>query len=340
MRIGKLRNSLFCLLLLIAPISVAQTAAPDDFVVHTGQWAPYVEAPAQAGGSAQRIVRLVLQDMGLDVRVQYTDYAYSYYRMRSGSAGAAFPFFRTASREREVAFSNPLFTVKNRIFYNRQHHDFAAGVSDYAGLRFGRVAGYSYGAQIDALLREPVEFASEVAAMKALLGGSIDLLPITEAVASALLLTSFPNEKELIRAVGDFQSDSTLHIIAARNAEGRAFIERFNASHARLLKEGVITNTDQSALTAFAGSNDVVEIIASEGFPIVLGVDNADASKHYAIPQGSRAIVIKWSDKILQPSATDRLYKTMVEESVVVIVSGPHVGKELRVKNMHLSIIE
>lgn len=326
-------------LVLLAPLCIAQ-APVEEFVVYTGPWAPYVGQGADAGGSALNIVQLVLDDMGLVAPLRFTDYSYSYYRMRSGSPGAAFPFFRNPERDRQVVFSRPLFTVTNRIFYNRQYHDFSAGGADYDALRFGRVAGYSYGAEVDALLREPEIFASETLAMKALLSGSIDLLPMTESVASALLLTSFPNEKELIRAVGGFSSNSTLHMIAARNADGRAFIEAFNQSHARLIAAGIISDTDPSAITAFASKNDVVEIIASEGFPIVVGVDSQDRTQHYAIPQGSRAIVTKWSDKIRQPSNNDRLYKTMVEESVVVIVSGPHVGKELRVKNMHLSIIE
>jgi polar amino acid transport system substrate-binding protein len=340
MRIGKSRNSLLAVLMLCAPLCLVQARAEESFVVYTGTWAPYVGSGAEEGGSALNIVQLVLDDMALAAPLQFTDYAYSYYRIRSGSPGAAFPFFRTPERDREVVFSKPLFTVTNRIFYNRQHHDFSDGGADYTALRFGRVAGYSYGAEVDALLNEPEIFASESLAMKALLRGAIDLLPMTESVASALLLTSFPNEKELIRAVGGFTSNSTLHMIAAKNADGRAFIDGFNQSHARLIAAGVISDADPSAITAFTSKNDVVEVVASEGFPIVVGVDSQDPSKHYAIPQGSRAIVIEWSDKILQPSNSDRLYKTMVEESVVVIVSGPHVGKELRVKNMHLSIIE
>lgn len=53
---------------------------------------------------------------------------------------------------------------------------------------------------------------------------------------------------------------------------------------------------------------------------------------------GSAARVLDWSPKILQASNTDRRYKTMIDASRVVVLNGPHVGKELMVRNMPIEL--
>ncbi len=314
--------------------------AQESLQVYTNDWPPYVRSAGPDAGSASRIVRLTLDNMNTQVEFRYFDYSYSYYLTKSGRAALAFPYFKTKARQDEVLFSASLFTVRNRVFYNRQFHDFASAGVDLREFRFGQVAGYSYGEKIDALMQDPVVFESEIAAIEALLSNSIDLLPITDSVASAILLENFPNRKELVRPVPELTENSTLHVIAPNNAEGKVLIEKFDASLQQLLAEKVLVELDQSTLAAFEKKGDVVELAASEGFPIVVGVDRMDRSKHFAIPQGTHAVVIQWSDKILKPAADDRLYRTMVEESLLVILDGPHVGKELFVKNMHIAIVE
>lgn len=314
-------------------------AAQAPIKVYTDDWAPYVRSHDDDLGSAARIVRLVLDDMGREADFEYFDFAYSYRLVETGRAPLSFPYFRTPAREGAVTFSAPLFKVRTLVFYNRRFHDLTECNGALREMKFGRVAGYSYGDEIDAFINEPVMFASETEAIEALLAGAIDALPMTASVASAFLEERFADRRELVQAIENCESEATLHVIAPKTQEGQALIDAFNASHARLLQAGVIVDVDQSALTAFARKDDIAELVAAEGFPVIVGVDPNDGA-HYAIPQGARAIVLEWSPRISEPSQNDRLYQTMVEESLVVILNGPHVGKELRVKNMHITIIE
>ena len=84
---------------------------------------------------------------------------------------------------------------------------------------------------------------------------------------------------------------------------------------------------------------DIARLITAEGYPAIVGQTSiAEKIDYYTLPQGTRVLVLNWSDKILSPSSTDRIYKSMTDLSYVVILNGPHVGKELYVKNMHLEI--
>lgn len=347
MRTGNFASSLLFLAACLALCIGAQAREPVE--VYTGQWPPFVRA-GDAGGSASDVVRTVLHNMDRDARFRHEGFAYSYLAVKKGAVPAAFPYFATRARRDDVLFSKPLFTVRNTVYYNLQYRDYSSGEADPASLRVGRVSGYSYGEGLDGVLascprsdteRCPV-FGTEIDAIRALLGDQIDLLPMTDSVAAEILSAEFPDEALLLREVPGtrFSSRSTLHLIAPKSPTGQVFIDAFDASHAELLEAGIIPTADNSLATGRARGASVVRIAASEGFPIVVGVAAEDDGQFFAVPEGTRGLVLEWSDKIASPASDDRLYAVMVDQSLVVILDGPHVGKELRIRNMHLSIDE
>ncbi|MEM6639829.1 MAG: transporter substrate-binding domain-containing protein [Pseudomonadota bacterium] len=325
-------------------------SAREQLSVHTGHWPPFVGHDNTEPGIAADVVRQVLLNMDVEMVLVREGFAFGFFAVGKADAAAAFPYFSTPSRREQVLFSAPLFTVRNTVYYNLQFNDFSNASADPAELRVGRVTGYSYGEQIDEALspcpatdlkRCPV-FASEADAVRALLSDQIDLLPMTDTVAARILDDRFMDEAQLLREVSDtrFSGRSTLHLIAPRSDEGRAFIRSFNASHAELLEAGVIASAAADPAPHRRRGTSVVRISAAEGFPIVVGVAADDDGTFYAVPEGTRALVLEWSDKIASPARDDRLYAVMVDQSLVVVLDGPHVGKELRIRNMHLAIDE
>lgn len=347
MRTGNFANKVLAVVALAA--TAAGVSAREPLEVYTGHWPPFVGI-GDEGGSATDVVRMVFHNMGRDARFERQGFAYSYLAVKKGSVPAAFPYFATRTRREEVLFSQPLFTVRNTVYYNLQYRDFSAGEADPATLRVGRVSGYSYGEGLDAVLatcpvsdaeRCPV-YGAEADAVRALLADQIDLLPMTDSVAAQILAADFKDEALLLREVPGrrFSGRSTLHLIAPRTPAGQALIDRFNASHAELLAADIIPTADNSLAATGKRGASVVRIASSEGFPIVVGVSASDPDQFFAVPEGTRALVLEWSDKIVSPAVDDRLYAVMVDQSLVVILDGPHVGKELRIRNMHLSIDE
>lgn len=314
--------------------AAAQEYAP--LPVYTDVWPPYVEAGTPVDGSVITLVSVVLDEMGVDPQWQRFDFAYSYYAVAGGRTALALPFFRTPKREAETAFSAPLFEVVNLLYFNRRFG--TVGEADLETARFGRVAGYRYGGQIDRLGEDARVFASEAAALRALLDGEIDVLPMTRSVAEATLEASFPDELDLISPVEGVSATAELHVIAPATAEGRALLARFDAALARLRETGVIAPGDPSARVR-RPERTLVRLVAAEGFPMILARDPEGAG-YWSMPPGARATILEWSGRIARGQADDRLYQTMIDETRVVMLSGPHAGRELLVRNMHLEIID
>ena len=206
----------------------------------------------------------------------------------------------------------------------------------------------AYGAQIEALLETARArdgglqvFASDQAAIRALLKNDIDVLPMATAVKRATLRSVFPDQFALVRAVDGIKDTYPLHLVAAKDSAGRAFIERFNTSYDRLRERGIVPPWDQAIVPFDANIGVTARLVAAEGFPVIVGREaTANGDVFYALPPGSRVLVLEWSRAIAEPSDQNRVFQTMVSETKVLALSEPHVGRELFIKNMHLSMAD
>ncbi|WOI54224.1 transporter substrate-binding domain-containing protein [Parvularcula sp. LCG005] len=322
--------------------------AQDDnpLTVYTDVYRPYILPSGSPDGAAMEIVRLTLLNMERSPSFVYLDFNYGLYQTGKSDLAVSFPWRRTEEREKNFIFSAPLFTVESRFYYNARFAPAEVDVSELSDLRLGRTSGYSYGEQIDGILDEArtagnvTEYASDDESIAALLKGEIDILPLPDTVVVATLDADFPDQQRLIRPVDGLVDRFALHLVAPRNDRGRDFIKAFNTSHRELIDAGVLTPHD--AVTARFASDgvDIARVVTSEGFPIVVGEDRREPGSYYAIPAGTRVIVLEWSPRIRSVSNSDRLYAAMVERSSILVLNGPHVGKELLVKNIHIEISE
>lgn len=302
--------------------------------VATNQWQPYINTQNQPFGSAADILNQVLSQDKLNIKWQYQNYDLALELVAKGKQQAAFPYFKTPEREEKVLFSKPIFSVTSHIYYNRQgatHLDFTT-LSAY---KFGRVAGYSYGQEIDTYLSDAKVFSNEKEALESLFKNEIDFLPMTESVMNNMLNSTYTDQALLIKKIDELSSNDTLHLIAPNNSAGASLIDKINI----LLKqvEG-IESLKSKPLKRFQ-PKDIAKLVTAEGYPAIVGQVSLDkATDYYTLPQGTRVLILSWSDKILNPSSTDRIYKSMIDLSHVVVLNGPHVGKELYIKNMHLEV--
>lgn len=329
----------FLLLSLIGLFSLVSTfsSAANKVSVSTYQWLPYIEKADQPLGTAAELLSQIVsqEDISLDWRHQNYDLAFEL--IAQGKQQAGFPFFKTSERAERVLFSQPIFSVTNRIYYNRQREK-QLNVEQLAQLtqhKFGRVAGYSYGEKIDTYLVDATVFASEPAALEALLAHQIDFLPMTESVMNTLLNQKFKDQSLLIETVAGVVGHDSLHLIAPKNEQGQQLISKIDRMVAQ------VKDIESLSLKVVERDmpKDIARLITAEGYPAIVGQTSLNQEvQYYTLPQGTRVLVLKWSDKIRTASQTDRIYKSMIDLSQVVVLNGPHVGKELYIKNMHLEI--
>ena len=352
MCIGSLKSSvllavaLLCLSLSWSFEASAQADAPT--LIYTDTYRPFIEPEGSPDGDGMRMVRLILENMEQSYELRYRDFGFALYSTQITPGTATFPWRKVPEREALFHFSEPLFETQTRVHFNRQTFPNGLTQDQLSGVTLGQLEDYAYTGAIAQLFNTASEnsnsirvYTREVEAIRALLLGEIDALPLPSTVIQATTATQFPNHVELLDSVAGIAEPFPLHMIAARTPDGEAFIAAFDASFARLREAGVLAGPITGLEGVDTDFGETAELLASEGFPVIVGrLERDGENAYYAIPQGTRALVLEWSDTILNASRTDRIFKTMVDETRVLILNGPHVGKELFVKNMHITVLE
>ncbi|MBD1390069.1 transporter substrate-binding domain-containing protein [Neiella sp. HB171785] len=317
-----------------------QAEALQQQPVYTAPWPPFVTGDEEHLGSAERIVQLVLYQMKRSPSWQHIDYYFSFKMAAEGDITAAFPFFKTRERQAQALFSAPLMRVENGMFYSeRWHQDISKlAVGRNPALKFGRVAGYSYGQQIDELLPEAKIFSSELLALEALANGDIDLLPISIQVAKHLIRRYMPHKTHEFKVLNQHRAYNNVYLVAPNNASGQAFIEQFDQALATLKAQGLFDEILSSG--RMVEGSGFIRLVPAEGFPVVTGYQlTEDGSKQFfVIPQGSRGEVLRWHPVVLKPHDNEQIFDGMMRYSLVQIANGPHAGKQLYIRNMHIEI--
>ncbi|MEP4890455.1 MAG: transporter substrate-binding domain-containing protein [Aliiglaciecola sp.] len=324
-------------LLLSATFQTERGYAQDASIeVLTDVWAPYINPQSEPMGRAAKVLDTIAAYAQVNINWRYVPYRDAALLLERQKAHLSYPYFYTQQRAEKHYYSKPIFYLTSRLYFNR-HFVSSELANNYESLTIAKVAGYSYGEEIDKIVTDAQQYETEEDALIALLNNEVQILPMTEGVMNNLLDTRYAEQKQLIIPVDNVKDESSLHIIASKTAEGKALIEQFDqAITMRLNGEDAQLQPTQNLQQKV----DLATLVTSEGFPAILGeFTNKNGSiDYYTIPIGTRVIVLQWSSKILNPSHSDRIYKNMMETSNVVILNGPHVGKELRVKNMHIQL--
>ena len=373
MHTGKLKGKLLaglasCLMSMGTLGAYAQEAG---WTVYTDTYRPFVAAPDEEEGSLSRLVHLVLEDMEAPYDIKYIDYGYAQYASANKARTASFPWRQNAEREENFLFSKPLATVTTKLFYNRRIHPDMAEQDINGQFRIGLVEETLYGDQVRETIDKtapngacPSEagneessargcfrmFRSEAAALKALLTDDIQLLPIPVALKAATMQSVFPFQENLIQPLDGISETYDLHLITGKGKEGEAFIAAFNKSFDRLIAHDVVDVWQFSEAGFDPEIAPPAQLVKSEGFPVITGRQCIEGegpscrggrNVYYALPPGTRVLVLEWSPAIANPSNTDeRLFRTMTEETRVLTLDEPEVGRELYVKTMHISLAE
>lgn len=309
-----------------------------EYRIYTDTWSPYVEPDGK--GSSQKVANIIFNEFGGKINWFYFPYDYAFYLVRTKAVTASYPYFYTEERAQSVLFSDPVFKVSSYFYFNRQFNkknDVLTANALAKDIRIGMVSGYSYGKEIDSLLTKATIFTDEKVALQALLSGKIDVLPMTESVLNHYLNNYFFDESQLIVKLKSIHAEQTLHMIASKTKAGEDLINQVNRALTTLKKNEISSIALKTTPLKEVADHAVLE--STDEFPVILGREKPNDSDYLALPAGTKAIVVRWSDKFTNKNKGDRIYKSMMSESKLVILNGPHIGKELLIKNLHIRII-
>jgi len=112
-------------------------------IVTGNNFEPYTDEDLPEGGVAPAIVRAVYAEMGRDVQVDFLPWKRAYQQARFAEYDAIFPYLKTAERQREFLYTEPVVPVVRRALVRSGDAREAASVADLKGTTLCLPIGYA-----------------------------------------------------------------------------------------------------------------------------------------------------------------------------------------------------
>ncbi|MDD0842775.1 substrate-binding periplasmic protein [Pseudomonas sp. Gutcm_11s] len=236
----RLLSLLFTLLLPLA-------ATADEIRLTNGEWSPYLGQDLPHHGVASRIVEEAFALEGVQVTWEFYPWARALHNAELGKSDGSAVWLRSPERDEAFFVSDAVVESSYHLFHRKDHPFDWAAAKDLATLRVGGAINYDYGpdfqsAESDGLIRVK-RLSNEEQAMRMLLAGRIDVLPMDKVVAFDMLHSKFSRAE---RAQLSFhplplRSDS-LHLMLSRQVPGNAErIAQFNRGLKALQDSGKVS---------------------------------------------------------------------------------------------------
>lgn len=183
------------------PTSVPNTIAPaaNEVILTTGDWPPYVFETGPDRGPMADIVTAAFKEVGITTKVVYYPWKRAEDEVRDGKAFAAFPYATTDERKKEFDFSDPMYVVKGRFFYNKKFHPDGIPFEKLEDLRSYKIGGM-LGSWYESYFKNAglqVEYVPDMAQnVEKLALGRIDLMTEEENSCWYLIRQKYPKESD------------------------------------------------------------------------------------------------------------------------------------------------
>ena len=242
-----------------APVSTVEsipTAAPtlppsteNEVVLTTGDWPPYVLETGPDKGPMADIVIAAFKEAGVTAKIVFYPWKRTEDEVRQGNAFAAFPYSLTPERQKEFDFSDPLYTVKAKFFFNKKYHPDGMPFEDLADLKNYKIGGL-LGSWYESAFKEAglqIEFVSSPDQnVEKLARGRIDLMIEEENSVWQLIRNLYPDEVDqfatLEKPLEQPGVINDLSLMVSRSYPNSAkLLEQFNVGLAAIRANGTYT---------------------------------------------------------------------------------------------------
>lgn len=214
--------------------SITGACAQTELTAEVGSWVPYINFSSPYQGVLTRQVRDAFKAAGVNLQLREASWkAAEEHIDRSGAV--SFGWIKTSERLTRWRFSHPICSTRT-VLVMRQSQPLAwTKLEQLKGIRLGWSRGYSYGEALDQLrpALQITEMGNDELALRRLLMGSVDAVPMDPLVARQLIATLF-TEQEGKQLLIDLSPQHTiekteLHVVCAQSsANCAATIEQFN----------------------------------------------------------------------------------------------------------------
>jgi polar amino acid transport system substrate-binding protein len=219
------------------------------------EYPPYSGRKLEAGGMVVQIVREAYEQAGYQCEVRFYPWARAEEMAKDGRVDGVLPIWKRDERLSWFIYSDPL-PASEVVFYTQAGRDILFDGADYLALkpyRIGTCRAYANPEAFDRV-REQLQVelvADDLANLRKLAAGRLDLVVIDRHVASHLLRTQLPQSADSLAAVHPpLETEPNYVGISRRTAAAEAKWESLNRGLAALAKAGRI----QAILEAHRGA--------------------------------------------------------------------------------------
>lgn len=235
----KIQRALLLTGLLLSSLSQAASVR----LVTGEEYAPYVGRELPAGGMLTEVVTAALQQVDYQYSLAWQPWKRGYQATLKGSYDATFPYLKSEEREAEFLYSEPLYSVSQRIFTRHGQMLEPSRLENFSGKRLCYPLGWQPPQMLQPLLdsnrlsrHEPADLTT-CARLIAMGRDDLfiaDILLGQQAIRlSGMATTQFETSQTEL-------SSYSLHLIVPRHhPQGAQLIATFNLGLKRLMDSGV-----------------------------------------------------------------------------------------------------
>ena len=248
----------FLIVLFSTVLHIPITRSTETVRITTGDWPPYLDKDLPGGGFLARIIRESFAIEGIEVRFSYFPWSRALALVHSPDYETSAVWSCTEDRSREFVFSAALIPYGWYFYYRAgQHFDWET-LTDLQGMTVGLTQDYSYGETLADVIKSGLVYGdvttSDLANLKKLLLGRIDLFPMDPVVGETMIMQQLgPVAASRLTFHPKPVRTAFFRLPFSRNDEKSArLIQAFNKGLASLRESGRYKAIIDEALEAFS----------------------------------------------------------------------------------------
>jgi polar amino acid transport system substrate-binding protein len=224
-----------CLYLQSAFLCSAMATSTGELIeISTGDdYPPYVDSKRPKGGIATEVVSEVVAKMGGIPKVTVLPWARGYKLMLKGDFIATFPYIRTESRESEVLFSEPLFSIASHVFVVADSAFKFRNLGDLAGRTTCNYVGSALPSSMQQLIKDRLVKLNETTSLstcfKLLELGRVDFVTVNSLAGATIACEQFRGTRKVLISERPVEVLDLHLVVDIDSPKSRSFLEGFNS---------------------------------------------------------------------------------------------------------------
>lgn len=245
--LGKTCHRCHAALLFMALAGMSAVHAEDRLSISlaANDYPPLIGQNEPGGGSMSRLVVEAFRRADVDVKITYVPNNRAISGVMMGLYDGSYGWAHAEDRDRKLLYSSTPIYAFRMVFFERRGANIAwKSLADLGAYKIGATLGDHYSDEFSTLQANGklhVDFANDdLANMRKLLVGRVDLFAMEESAGHTLIRDSFPpaDQEKLVAQANAISTFPSFFVVNRSNPRGRELVDRFERGLRLLAQSG------------------------------------------------------------------------------------------------------